>query len=301
MQILVAGGEGQVGKSLCQMAEERELSLVALSRSELDITDRTSVEEALIKYQPDIVINAAAYTSVEKAEKETDLAYSINEAGTFLLAEICDSASVPMLHLSTDYIFDGTKGGLYIEEDSANPLSVYGKSKYAGEIALQHRAKRHIILRTSWVFSDTAPNFLLTMYGLLQTKKHVDVISDQYGSPTSSIGIANALLTICQKINDVPNPWGVYHFSGSPFTSWYEYSQFIKSCMLDERSVDLEWQLADVRPIATQNYNAKVKRPQCSCLDNSKIKLVFDCDPDDWRYHVRRIIKSLNKKRVGKK
>lgn len=183
MRVLVTGGQGQVGSALAQLGKENGLDLETLGRSELDITDAACIAAAFQRYQPELLINAAAYTAVDKAESEAELAFEINETATALVADACAAANIPMLHISTHYVFDGSKGGLYTEDDPVNPLAVYAKSKEAGERALRTRVKRHIILRTSWVFGEEGNNFVKTIVRLAGNHDRLTVVADQFGGP----------------------------------------------------------------------------------------------------------------------
>ena len=190
MRILVTGGYGQVGSALTQQGLEQNLDLFSLGRQELDITSAESIAFAFTKYAPDLLINAAAYTAVDNAEEEPDLAFEINESATVLLASACKQRGIPMFHISTDYVFDGQKKGLYLENDEVNPMGVYAKSKEAGERALRKELERHIILRTSWVFGIQGNNFVKTMVRLAGERSRLTVVDDEFGGPCSDRGIA---------------------------------------------------------------------------------------------------------------
>lgn len=290
MRIIVAGGQGQVGSALAQLGSEKGIDLIALEKAEFAITDTFSITSVFDKYQPDLLINAAAYTAVDRAESESDLAYAVNETGTALLAEICEEKKIPMLHISTDYVFDGNKKGLYTEEDAVNPLGVYAKSKVAGEQALRERLKQHIILRTSWVFGTEGNNFLKTMIGLASERKSLTVVDDQFGGPTSAKGIAEALLFIAGQIEQAGAfEWGTYHYCQKPYVSWYQFAESIinsavKLGVLDER--------VEVLPISSSQFPFTVKRPSNSRLDTSKMKSVFGYSDSNWLVDVETALSS---------
>ena len=272
MRILVAGGQGQVGSALAQQGREHGLDLVALGRSDLDITIAVSIAAAFERYQPELLINAAAYTAVDKAESEAELAFAINETATALLADACSAANIPMLHISTDYVFDGSKEEPYTEEDPVNPLAVYAKSKEAGERALRERVERHIILRTSWVFGIQGHNFVKTMVRLAKNRDRLTVVADQFGGPSSARGIAEALLTIAAQYERTGSvAWGTYHYCQRPYVSWHQFAQVIIERATQMGLVDHP---VEVAPIPSSEFPTPVKRPANSRLDTSK----FECE-----------------------
>ena len=293
MRILVAGGQGQVGSALAQQGREQGLDLVALGRSDLDITNAASIAAALKKYQPELLINAAAYTAVDKAESEAELAYGINETATALLADACAAANIPMLHISTDYVFDGFKEGLYTEEDPVNPLAVYAKSKEAGERALRERVERHIILRTSWVFGIQGNNFVKTMVRLAKDCDRLTVVADQFGGPSSARGIADALLTIAahyEKAGTVA--WGTYHYCQRPYVSWHQFAQAII-----ERATEIGILDHDVAviPITSSEFVTRVTRPTNSRLNIGKFEALFSVNTTMWEDDMRLVIDGIGR------
>lgn len=291
MRILVAGGQGQVGSALAQLGKEQCLDLVALGRSELDITDAAAIAAAFEKYQPELLINAAAYTAVDKAESEAELAYAINETATALLADACAAADIPMLHISTDYVFDGSKEGLYTEDDPVNPLAVYAISKEAGERALRARVVRHIILRTSWVFGVQGNNFVKTMVRLAKDRDRLTVVADQFGGPSSARGIAQALLTIAAQYEQAGAvAWGTYHYCQKPYVSWHQFAQAIIERVTDMGLVDHP---VEVAPIPSSEFPTPVTRPGNSRLDTTALRLAFDIEDSDWAPEVDRVLESL--------
>lgn len=290
MRILVSGGLGQVGSALAAMGKERGLKLFSLSRAELDITDHSSIAAAVRKYQPEILINAAAYTAVDKAESRGADAYMINEIGTALLADACVAADIPMLHLSTDYVFDGSKEGAYVEEDPLNPLSIYGKSKAAGESALRRRVERHIILRTSWVFGTQGNNFVKSIVRLAKDRGQLEVIADQFGGPSSARGIATALLEIAIRImqsGDVT--WGTYHYCEKPYVSWFHFATEIveSAAQLGVLSNSVE-----IFPVTSSQYGSKAQRPANSRLDTTKFESQFDLVVPAWYDSITDVIEA---------
>lgn len=280
MRILVAGGQGQVGSALANVGKEQGLDLVALGRSKLDITDATSIAAIFEECQPNLLINAAAYTAVDKAESQPELAYAVNETATALLAEACKTANIPMLHISTDYVFDGSKEGLYTEDDPVNPLAVYAKSKEAGERALRARVQRHIILRTSWVFGTQGDNFVKTMVRLAKERDRLTVVADQFGAPTSATGIATALLGIAERFEQSEEiSWGTYHFNQKPYLSWYQFAQHIIERSYEKGIVDHRVELV---PIKSSEYSSLAKRPKNSRLSTLKYEESFKTEASAW-------------------
>lgn len=288
MRILVTGAQGQVGSALAQLGAEQELDLIALGRSDLDVTDAKAIADAFVRYTPDILINAAAYTAVDKAESEPGLAYSINETAVALLADACAQAQIPMLHISTDYVFDGSKEGLYTEEDPVNPLSVYAKSKEAGERGLRERVKNHIILRTSWVFGVQGNNFVKTMVRLAKERDCITVVADQFGGPSSARGIAQTLLAIVaqfQKSDEIC--WGTYHYCQKPYLSWHE---FAKTIIKRANEIGVLDHPVEVTPISSSEFPTPVSRPANSRLNVEKLYSMFNLTTSSWLNDIDPII-----------
>lgn len=291
MRILVAGGKGQIGSALAKMGKEQDLDLIALGRSDLDITDAASISAAFEKYQPELLINAAAYTAVDKAESESQLAYLINETATALLADACAGANIPMLHISTDYVFDGSKEGLYTEDDTVNPQAVYAKSKEAGERALRGRVERHIILRTSWVFGVQGNNFVKTMVRLAKNRDHLTVVADQFGGPSSARSIAEVLLTMAAQYEQSGDiSWGTYHYSQKPYVNWYEFAKKIIAEAIKLGVLDHE---VKIEPILTADFPSAVSRPPNSKLDVKKLSKKFSIKETAWEHDVTDILFNL--------
>jgi dTDP-4-dehydrorhamnose reductase len=291
MRILVAGGQGQVGSALAQLGAEQGLDLVALGRIELDITDAASIDTAFARYTPDLLINAAAYTAVDKAESEPDLAYAINETATALLADACAKSDIPMLHISTDYVFDGSRNGLYNEGDPVNPLAVYAKSKEAGERALRERVERHIILRTSWVFGIQGNNFVKTMVRLAKDRDRLTVVADQFGGPSSARGIAAALLTIAAQFEQKGEvTWGTYHYCQQPYVSWHQFAQAIIERATEKGLVDHP---VEVAPIPSSEFPTPVTRPSNSRLSTDKLFRHFNLERPSWEQDIELVLEYL--------
>jgi dTDP-4-dehydrorhamnose reductase len=264
MKILITGAKGQVGSELVLEAEKRGHDVHGFTSSELDITNRLLVNDKLSGIKPSIVINAAAYTAVDKAEEEKEQAYAVNELGVKNLAEICKKLDIPLLHISTDYVFDGDKKEPYLETDSPNPTSVYGASKLAGEIALQNIWQKHIILRVSWVFGEHGNNFVNTMLRLAKNSNELSVVNDQFGAPTSAIDIAKVLLDLV--IDDKKN-FGLYHLESNPNVSWHGFAQKIFE---EAKLRGLIENIPLVNAINSSQFSTPVKRPVNSKLAAGK-------------------------------
>ena len=240
------------------------------------------------QYEPDLIINAAAYTAVDKAETYIETAFAVNEKAVTLLAQAAHEADIPLFHISTDYVFDGTSSVPYKETDPVNPQSVYGASKLAGEQVLERTHTKHIILRTSWVFGSTGNNFVKTMLRLGKEREELSVVADQHGCPTSARSIAEVLWQLAEKyVSERTLPWGVYHFSNSPACSWHEFAceifeQAVKAGVLERKPV--------VQPITTAEYPTPAKRPAWSVLDFEKVESLVERKVPRWHETLKDII-----------
>ncbi|WP_169570079.1 dTDP-4-dehydrorhamnose reductase [Sneathiella limimaris] len=273
MKVFITGTRGQVGSELNLQGQALGHEVVALDHSSLDITDKYQVINLVRSTGPDVVINAAAYTVVDKAESNVQQAMKVNRDAPQFLAEACHLVGIPLVHISTDFVFDGHKSGAYLETDPCDPLSVYGRSKFEGEQLIQNTLKEHIILRTAWVFGGEA-NFVNTMRRLGREREEISVVNDQFGGPTAASDIAGTLLKIAEAIKEPSfQDWGVYHYCGSPAVSWYEFAVEI---LKDNPAVT-------VKPIPTSDYPTPAKRPANSVLDCSKIEQVFHIIQPNWR------------------
>jgi dTDP-4-dehydrorhamnose reductase len=283
--ILVTGAGGQVAHELA--IAESEHRLVALSKKQLDITDPKQINDAFDEHHPDVVINAAAYTQVDRAEEEAALAYAINRDAVSNLTLACNRIDIPLLHISTDYVFDGNKSGAYNEDDETAPTGVYGASKAAGESVLQSVLERHIILRTSWVFSATGNNFVKTMLRFGGQRDELNIVNDQHGCPTSAQSIAAALLQITESYlrGDVIE-WGTYHFCSQPETTWHGFAKQIFQQTKGFENLKLNG-------IPTSEYPTLATRPLNSVLDCSKFVAEFKTVQPDWREDLDNILEQL--------
>ncbi|TPI71977.1 dTDP-4-dehydrorhamnose reductase [Mesorhizobium sp. B2-8-9] len=291
MRLAVTGREGQVAASLVEAARGRDdVEVVAVGRPAFDLARPETVFAALEAARPDIVVSAAAYTAVDQAEDERDLAFAVNATGAGKVAEAAARLGVPVIHLSTDYVFDGAKDGAYVETDPTAPLGVYGASKLAGEEAVATANPRHLILRTAWVYSPFGRNFVKTMLRLAADRDEISVVADQWGNPTSALDIADAILHAAPKLGDGSNfaAFGVYHLAGEGDTNWSGFARHIL-----DTSRAFGGPHAKVRDIATADYPTKARRPQNSRLSSAKFAEAFGWQAQQWREATERVVRQL--------
>jgi dTDP-4-dehydrorhamnose reductase len=299
MKILIIGSNGQVGREVCQALSACELtgatklSIALANRDDLDLTETSEISKFLTCIDPDFIINASAYTDVDKAEFEEDLAFSVNAVAVGEMARHCKETGCRLIHISTDYVFDGALERPYVETDSVGPIGVYGRSKLAGENAIRKELTQHVIVRTSWVFGAHGTNFVKTMVRLAGTRVELSIVDDQFGSPTSARSIAKAITIMVVELAsaDAEDPrWGTYHFSGYPFVSWADFAD-------DIFSQAVERGLIEVRPrverITTADYPTPAQRPASSRLDCKRLKSAFAIDPDNWRLSLVLVLDEL--------
>ncbi|WP_375740614.1 dTDP-4-dehydrorhamnose reductase [Pseudomonas boanensis] len=277
MKILVTGYSGQVACEL-QMSLADAGEVMALGRDRLDLAKPDEIRQHVRALTPDLIINAAAHTAVDLAETEPDVAFAINATAPGVLAEEAAVLGVPLIHYSTDYVFDGEKDGAYTEDDIPNPLGVYGRSKLAGEQAIQAVGGEHLILRTSWVYSLHGRNFLLTMQRLLQERDELRVVSDQIGAPTWAGSIAQATAQLVRQWQAGTRAWGVYHFTAQGETSWFGFASAIADHLRAEGKP-----CARLLPIPSSEYPTPARRPLNSRLDCSKLARDWQVRLPDWR------------------
>lgn len=278
LDILIIGRNGQVGREL-QISLASMGTLHVPGRDEFDLTRPEQMREYIQALRPDLIINAAAHTGVDLAEKEEELAYALNATAPAVMAEQAIRLGVPFVHYSTDYVFDGSNTGPYIEKDVANPLNVYGKTKLAGELAIRALGGQHLILRTSWVYSTHGRNFLLTMQRLLQEKSELRIVADEIGAPTWAGTIAQATATLMQHWRDGhPGPWGTYHLSGIGETSWFGFAEEICRRLQGEGKT-----CATLVPIPSADYPTPAERPLNSRLDCSRLQARWDIKLPQWQ------------------
>lgn len=281
MRVLITGCYGQVGHCLTQqLADKESTTVLALDRDQLDITNQDSVNAIVDDFKPTIIINAAAHTAVDKAEEEVELSYAINRDGPKYLAQAAKNVGAAILHISTDYVFEGNKVGEYAESDVTNPQGVYGESKLAGEIAVTEACDKHIILRTAWVFGENGNNFIKTMLRLGATRDELSIVGDQFGGPTYAGDIANTVIQIAKRITEGESvEYGVYHYSGLPHVSWFEFADAIFDTALKQKVISNKPSLTS---ITTDQYPTPAKRPSNSRLSTDKITNNFGIKASDW-------------------
>lgn len=286
--ILVFGGNGQLGRELFRAATREGIPLTALGRDEADIADKAAVAAALARFAPALVVNAAAYTKVDLAESEPEAARRANEIGPAVVAAACAGAGVPLVHVSTDHVFDGTKAGAYVESDPVSPLNVYGRTKAAGEAAVRATLATHVILRTAWLYSEFGHNFLKTILRLAATRDELRVVADQSGSPTSARTVAETILDIAPRLACGEAVWGTYHFTAGGVTTWHGFAS---------RAVAAQAPLTGRHPrvvaIKTADYPAAARRPANSRLDCRLFAQTFGLSAPCWTEAVDATARSL--------
>src|SRR5437870_774142 len=288
MKLLVLGAGGQVGRELCRRAWPAGDRLAAFDRGDVDITREDSIAAAMQRERPDMVINAAAYTAVDRAESEPDAAWAANCTGPGQLAAACREAAVQLIHISTDYVFDGSKAGPYREDDPVKPLGVYGHSKEAGDRAVREAVAEHVILRTAWVYSAHGHNFVKTMLRVAAERPMLRVVADQIGSPTSAADIAAAIAAIVQRLAAGDRRWGTYHFAGGGAVTWHGFAEAIFELAAPWRGAP-----PTVEAITTAEYPTPARRPANSVLDCRRINEVFGIVPRPWREALAEVIREL--------
>jgi len=285
-RLLVLGAEGQLGREVVTLAAARGLDVAGFGHRDLDITRAGDLRDVLAG-GPACVVNAVAYTAVDKAESEPELAMAVNAEGPRRLAEACSAAGAALIHLSTDYVFDGLKGAPYREDDAAVPLNVYGRSKLAGEVAVREALPAHVILRSSWVFGAAGGNFVKTMLRLGGEREELSVVADQFGCPTPAAALAEAILAAAGRL--APEGYGTYHCAGAERTSWYDFARaiFARQEALTGRAGPR------LRPIATADYPTAARRPPESSLDSGLFQATFGQGPIDWRAGLEQVLREL--------
>jgi len=289
MKIFLTGKNGQLGAKLEDDLKKTH-EVIAMDQDALDLMDVKLIDDTIYKVNPDLIINAAAYTNVDKAEKDKDLAYKVNVVAPKTLSDLAKLLDIPIIHISTDYIFDGSKKDAYEEDDKANPLSVYGKTKWQGEEFVR-QAPKHFILRTSWVFSPQGHNFLKTIFKLAQEKTSLSVVDDQWGSPTSVKILSEAIQSIIQHLVPQNNldVYGTYHVTSDGETNWYLYARKILD-ILEHFKVELKLKKNKLHPIPSSQYPQDAMRPKNSRMNTSKFKNTFMVKFPHWEKELENAI-----------
>ena len=293
MKILLTGAEGQVGNEIQRRSANLGLTVIPTSRATLDIGDKAQVAAIFEREQFDLIINAAAYTAVDNAESDKEVAFQVNAAGVEHLAKLAKQQAIPLIHVSTDYVFDGETTVAYQETAKTNPQTVYGASKLEGENRLKETLAAHIILRTSWVFGIDGNNFVKTMLRLGEANDELRVVADQLGNPTFAGSIANALLKLAVQYRENGHlNWGTYHFSDESTTTWHGFAKKIISCGHKHRLIKT---VPIVHPVSTIDYPTPALRPSYSSLDTSLFFTTFpEIGINDWQDGLEHMIFTLS-------
>ncbi|WEK03734.1 MAG: dTDP-4-dehydrorhamnose reductase [Candidatus Devosia phytovorans] len=291
MRLVVSGKTGQVATALREAGAGQGVSVIAMGRPELDLADPREGLFKIAEARPDVIVSAAAYTAVDKAETDADMARRVNAAGPAALAELAADLSIPIVHLSTDYVFDGSKPTPYVESDATNPLGVYGATKLAGERAIAAATDNHAILRTAWVYSPFGGNFLKTMLRLAETRSELRVVDDQRGNPTSALDLATAVIAVAKNLLARPDDAklrGTFHVAGSGEASWADFAIEIFAV-----AKSLGGPGANVTRIGTADYPTPARRPANSRLDTFKLKATHGLTMPGWQASTRHTIERL--------
>ncbi len=280
-KILVTGANGQLGKELQQLAQSfPKFDFIFTTRLDLPLDNHQIIQDYILLHHPDYIINCAAYTAVDKAETETDLTYKLNAEAPAIIAASCKENNIQLIHISTDYVFKGSGQLPYREEDSPDPVNLYGASKLEGERNVMRIHPGSVIIRTAWVYSEFGKNFVKTMLGLMATRNEINVVNDQSGSPTYAADLAEAIMKIISTIEDpdqkskLPAFSGIYHFSNSGHTTWFDFAVAIKELWGSD---------CRVNPIITSQFPTAASRPAYSVLDKTKIQQTFGIHIKDWK------------------
>lgn len=267
-------------------ARQKAYEVFAFGSKELDITNLEQLKNTVQQIKPDVIINAAAYTAVDKAETESELAYAVNSKGSENLAIVCKEQDIPLLHISTDYVYDGEKKSAYNEKDVPRPTGIYGASKLAGDEKIVKLWHKHIILRVSWVFGEQGNNFVKTMLRLAQQRDELSIVDDQFGAPTSARSISSSLLVIIEseQFNQPDCPWGIYNLQSDPGVNWFE---FVQEIFQQAQSLGLINKSVKLNSISSSEFPTPVKRPSNSRLDGTKLQQVFNISSADWQANLR--------------
>lgn len=287
MVVLVTGAKGQLGEALQFVSnlnsktnlnnhENEPIHFYFYSSSELDITNKLAIETVFLKVKPNFCINAAAYTAVDKAESEQEKAYAVNVIGAKNIAEVCNSFNSTLIHVSTDFVFDGNKTSPYNEDDITNPKGIYGVTKHDGELEIIKSLKQYFIIRTSWLFSSFGNNFMKTMLRLSKERNSLSIVNDQIGTPTNAIDLAVVIIKVIQSQSKA---YGIYHFSNEGYCSWYDFAK--KIFEINKVKIDL-------KPIPSIDFPTPAERPKYSVLDKSKIKKVFNIKIRSWQDSIEK-------------
>ena len=289
MKILVLGSNGQLGRCLADQFSGTDYETIFTSRADLDVADLSGSKDKITKLCPDLIINASAYTAVDKAEQDRDMAYLINHEAVANIAQICAELGCGLIHVSTDYVFDGTATQPYKEADATNPQGVYGDSKLQGELAIQASGCQHLIIRTAWVFSEYGNNFLKTMLRLGSERDELSIVGDQIGCPTYAQDIAKTIVALVAPMQEQGFCSGIFHYCGDKACSWYEFAQAIFAVAAEGGLTVPE----RVNAISSKEYPTPAARPAYSVLDCTSLAKTFELAPSDWQRAIPMVLSAL--------
>ncbi len=289
-KILITGAEGQIGRALVRlMAGDQDFVVIALSKRNLDITQPRQISDRLAEYLPDYVVNCAGFNRVDPAERDPERAFAVNAGGVEQLAVLCSELSIPLLHLSSDYVFDGHYASGYSETDEAAPLDVYGASKWQGEEAIRRQLPNHIILRVSWIFSESGTNFLLKTLEQARSEDTIRAVDDRRGCPTSAEDVARVLMAVLKQLINGAEAWGTYHYCGAEITTRYGFSEAILAAARQYE----ELKATSLVPVSSREMPEAAERPASSVLKCKKLLNTFGIRQRPWRSELQRLIRQL--------
>ncbi|AFZ45410.1 dTDP-4-dehydrorhamnose reductase [Halothece sp. PCC 7418] len=292
-KILLTGKNGQLGQDLQPLLRQQG-ELIALGKEDLDLSNLNQIRDVIKTQKPDLIINSGAYTAVDQAESEPDLAQTLNGDAPRVLAECAEQIGARLFHISTDYVFDGEKNQPYTEEDQPNPIGVYGQSKLAGEVGIQNNCQNYVILRTAWVYGTYGKkNFVKTMLRLGAEREELKVVSDQVGTPSWTYDIAQAVVGLMTHLPTSPIQ-EIYHFTNSGVTSWYDFSLAIFE---EAQALKMPINIKQVFPISTPEYPTPAQRPPYSVLSNHKIAQILGTPSPQWRVSLRKMLSQLSQEK----
>ena len=291
MKVMILGSNGQLGKSLKKYFKKTNYKCYFFNKNELDINDKIKLNKKLSSIKPSVIINTCAFTNVDNAEKNYNLANNVNNLSVGILAQLCRDNHCFLIHISTDYVFDGLSENPYKEDDKKNPLGVYGRTKLYGENKILDSNCKFCIIRTSWLFSEFGNNFLKTILNLATHNSEISIVSDQIGAPTYTGDVSQMIINILPfiKSGDLSNE--IFHYSGNTFCSWYEFAKNIIKIAKEEKILK---KTPILKKIKASEYPYEAKRPLNSCLSSEKICSMFDIKPSDWKKGIKEVIKSSN-------
>tara|TARA_B100000212_G_C27382563_1_gene537744 strand:+ start:3462 stop:4346 length:885 start_codon:yes stop_codon:yes gene_type:complete len=292
MKVLITGANGQLGKEMIDLSPKFNLSVEAFNKNNLDITNKNKLQDTLDIIEPKILVNTAAFTSVDKAETFKESAYAVNHQGPKNLAELCRERSIFLIHISTDYVFNGLKGSEYEEHDQVSPINTYGDSKLKGEEEIRSIISEHIIIRTSWVFGAYGHNFIQTILNLIKNEKDLKIVNDQFGCPTSTRSLADCIYQICTKYSKNEDfEYGTYHFTNQPSTSWHNFAKEIMDLAYKYKIIN---EIKNIESISHKEYSSLASRPLNSSMSSRKICEMFNLAGSQWKEELELAITKLS-------